>query len=148
MLRSRHRLQRQKRQKTIPGIPIEPDVLVNKSDGKLLCFKEDGSTAPFSEHPLYAEPSTEETGFTKEDALSQLSRVSAEDLGLPAALSEYTAVFDNWTTNIIGTDCYNINVYSYEGGRRTIIGQFYVAVDGSVMYKFDALLDDFAEIKE
>lgn len=134
--------------------PIEPDVLVNKADGKLLCLNSDGSTSPFSDHPLYVESDTgvesdtsEDNGFTKEDALARLGKVPLKDLGLSEKLSEYKVVFDDWTTNIKGADCYGINVYSDEGDKMVSKGLFYVATDGSVMYKFDASLDDFAEIK-
>ncbi len=135
--------------------PIEPDVLVNRKNGELLCFKSDESTAPFSEHPLYTEDgagvesdTTDAAAFTQEDALASLSKVQKEILGLPAELSKYTVIFDDWTTNIKGTDCYGINIYSDAGDRRISMGVFYVATDGSVMYKFDAMLDDFAEITE
>lgn len=135
--------------------PIEPNVLVNVKNGELLCYKSDESTAPFSEHPLYTEDgagvesdTTDTAAFTQEDALASLSKVPKEVLGIPVELSEYTVIFDDWTTNIKGTDCYGINVYSDAGDRSISMGVFYVATDGSVMYKFDAILDDFAEITE
>lgn len=132
--------------------PIEPNVLVNKVSGELLCYNSDGTTAPFSEHPLYTEPDTAsetsaEGELTQDDALAQLSKVPAKDLGLPVELSEYTIIFDDWTTNIKGSDCYGINVYSDAGDKMINMGLFYVATDGSVMYKFDSSLDDFVEIK-
>jgi hypothetical protein len=134
--------------------PIKPDVLVDKASGELLCLKPDGSTAPFADHPLYTEPKTEEetlnsadSGFSKEDALACLSKVSSKDLGLSGDLKEYKIIYDDWNTNIKGKDCYGINVYADDGDKSRSAGLFYVAVDGSVMYKFDALLDDFVELK-
>ncbi len=135
------------------GGPIKPDVLVNKENGELLCYKPDGSTAPFSEHPLYTETDsgedsgTGEEGFTKEDALAQLGKVPSKDLGLPEELKEYSLIFDKWTINIKDVECYCINAYSDTGERKINMGLFYVATDGSVMYKFDSELDDFVEIK-
>lgn len=133
---------------------IEPSVLVNKVNGELLCYYSDGSTAPFSEFPLYTEPSesgiTEETPneFTQEDALDKLSKLSAETLGLPVKLTEYIIMYDDWTTNVNGVECYGINAFADVGDRKINMGVFYVAVDGSVMYKFDSLMDDFVEMEE
>lgn len=134
---------------------IEPNVLVNVNNGELLCYKSDETTAPFSEHPLYTQDgagvesdTTDTAAYTREDALASLSKVPKKVLGLPSELSEYTVNYDNWTTNIKGTDCYGVNVYSEKDGQRISMGVFYVATDGSVMYKFDAVLDDFAEITE
>lgn len=134
--------------------PIEPNVLVNMKNGDLLCYKSDKSTAPISEHPLYTEDGagveadTWGSSFTQEDALASLSKVSNEILGLPAELSKYKVTFDDWTTNIKGINCYGINVYSDADDRMISMGVFYVATDGSVKYKFDASMDDFAEIVE
>ncbi len=134
--------------------PIEPNVLVDKVSGELLCYYQDGNTAPFSEHPLYTEPDTGEASqtagkedFTREDALAQLTKISSQDLGLPAELKEYKIMFDDWTSNIKGNECYGINVYSDKGEQMINMGRFYVATDGSVMYRFDSQLDDLIEIK-
>ncbi len=133
---------------------IEPNVLVDKVSGELLCYYPDGSTGPFSEHPLYTEPVTDEDSktsggkeFTQEDALAQLSKVPLKELGLSEKLTEYNIEFDDWPTNIEGTECYGINVYSGAGDKRINKGNFYVATDGSVMYKHDSELDVFVEIK-
>lgn len=132
---------------------IEPNVLVNKVSGELLCYYADGSTAPFSEFPLYTEPQPNKTSqntkkFTMEDACAKLSKLSAKTLGLPEELKKYTIVYDEWTTNIIGVECYGINAFSDLGDKMTNMGTFYVAVDGSKMFKFDSMLDDFVELVE
>ena len=130
---------------------IEPNVLVDKISGDLLCYYKDGSTASFSEFPLFTEPSDsqdEDTTdvFTKEDALAQLSELSAETLGLPVKITEYTIIYDEWTTNVKNVECYGIDAYSDVGDKMINMGIFYVAVDGSAMYKFDSLIDDFVEM--
>ena len=137
------------------GGPIEPNVLVNKLTGELSCYYSDGSTAAFSEHPLYAKPETKEEPdavssgeISQDDALDMLNKVSAKDLGLTEELSEYTIVFDEWTTNINAKECYGINAYTKAEERMINVGRFYVATDGSAMYKFDSLLDDFVELKK
>lgn len=134
------------------GEVFEPNVIVNKETGEILCFKADGTTAPFSEYPLYTNeevsPTQEEEGFTKEDALNKLTQISKETLGLSRNLSEYTIVYDNWTSFAGGKQCYGINVYSGTGTGTDYVGTFYVAVDGSSVYAFDYEADDFKEIKE
>jgi len=130
---------------------IEPKVLVDRISGELLCYYEDESTAAFSEFPLYTEPSDGQDGdtvnaFTKEDALAQLSKLSADTLSLPEKLSKYTIIYDEWTTNVKNVECYGIDAYSDVEDKMINMGIFYVAVDGSAMYKFDSLLDDFVEM--
>lgn len=131
---------------------MEPNVLVDKISGELLCYYPDGSTAPFSEFPLFTDANNSEdenttNEFTKEDALAQLSKVSAKILDLPVELTEYTIRYDDWTTNVQGVECYGINAFSDVGERMINMGIFYVAVDGSIMFKFDSMMDDFVEIK-
>lgn len=131
---------------------IEPNVIVNKKSGEILCYYSDSKTAPFSEYPLFSEQSNsiEDSNqkFTKEDAYNKLSKLSAETLGLPVDISEYTIQYDDWTTNVNGVECYGINVYSVVGDKMINMGLYYVAMDGSKMFKFDSELDDFVEIVE
>jgi hypothetical protein len=136
---------------------IKPNVLVNKVTGELLCLNEDNTTSPLSNHPLIASTNTgkeeekdealEEGKFSKEDALYKLSKVSKDILSLPVELSEYTIVYDDWNTVINGEECFGINATSKVEDRMINMGVFYVAVDGSSMYKFDVQADDFVEIK-
>jgi hypothetical protein len=130
---------------------IGPSVLVDMISGELLCYYSNRSTSPFSDFPLYTDPSNLETEdtttkFTKEDALTQLNKVSMDSLGLSTNLTEYTIVYDDWSTNVKGVECYGINAFEDLEDQMVNMGMFYVAVDGSVMYKFDSLDDDFVEI--
>lgn len=132
---------------------IDPNVLVNKVSGELLCYYSDGSTAPFTEFPLYTAPESDKASqdlkkFTIEDAHAKLGKFSAKTLGLPEKLKKYTIVYDEWTTNVNGVECYGINAFSDLGDKMTNMGTFYVAVDGSKMFKFDSMLDDFVELVE
>ena len=131
---------------------IEPNVLVDKISGDLFCYDSKGNKTSFSEYPLYTQTSENETQdttneFTQEDALAQLSKIPAKTLDLPVALTKYTIIYDDWTTNIKDVECYGINAFSVVGDKKINMGSYYVAIDGSVMYKFDSLLDDFAQIK-
>lgn len=134
---------------------IEPAILVNKVSGELLCYYADGSTAPFSEFPLYSAPDTgsetaskDRNEFTKEDAGAKLGKLSPKTLGLPEKLSEYTIEYDDWTTNIDGLECYGINVFADSDDARRYLGAFYVAVNGTKIYKLDSIQDDFVELKQ
>ncbi|WMJ89858.1 hypothetical protein [Anaerocolumna sp. MB42-C2] len=131
--------------------PFKPGVLVNKITGELFCYYSDGSIAAFSEHPLYVDPDiTEQTGadvISQQDALDRLRGIQAKDLGLPKELSEYSIDFDGWTTNVNDVECYGINVYAESEKQMTVIGQFYVALDGSSMFKYDSEADDIVAIK-
>lgn len=131
---------------------IEPNVLVDKISGDLFCYDSEGNKTPFSEYPLYTQTSDNEVQdttneFTQEDALTQLSKIPAKTLDLPVALTEYTIIYDDWTTNIKNVECYGINAFSVVGDKKINMGSYYVALDGSVMYKFDSILDDFVELK-
>lgn len=131
---------------------IDPDVIVDKVKGEIFCYYKDGTVNPFDEHPLFAQPTKapDETNqkFTKEDALAKLSEVSAEILNLPVALSQYTIIYDDWTTMVNGVECYGINAFAeVKDNKRVNMGVYYVAVDGSAMFQFDSLSDDFVEIK-
>jgi hypothetical protein len=131
---------------------IEPDVIVDKVGGEIFCYYQDGTVSTFEEHPLFTQTTKdpEETSheFTKEDALAKLSEVPGKILNLPAELSEYTIIYDDWTTMVNGVECYGINAFAeVKDNKRVNMGVYYVAVDGSAMFQFDSLSDDFVEIK-
>jgi hypothetical protein len=131
---------------------IEPGIIVDKVSGELLCYYKDGKTAPFSEFPLYTAPTnsnvTSSNEMTKEAALEKLSKLPAKTLGLKKSLSEYTLIeYDNWTTNVDNIECYGINVYEKTNGEKLNVGVFYVAIDGSKMYRYDSVDEIFIELK-
>lgn len=129
---------------------IEQNLIVDKASGELLCYNADKSIAPFSEFSLYSEPTVAPQGtkeFTKEDAYDKLSRLSAKTLGLPEKLQKYTIEYDEWTTNVNGIECYGINVFADSKEKKSIMGVFYIALDGTKIFKFDTVLDDFIELE-
>lgn len=129
---------------------IAPNVLVDKVTGKLLCYQADGSTAEFSEHPLYTASgnNSENSDFTKEDALKKLSKLSAKTLELPKDINTYTIIFDDWPTLVEKLECYGINVYEDMGDRMSFKGTYFVAMDGSKIFLRDSVADKFIELKE
>ncbi len=90
------------------------------------------------------ETSGEDDGFSSEDAVALLKGISAADLGLPAALSEYTILVDEWTTMVYGQECYCINAYAELENRKQLMGVYFVAVDGSTAFRSD--MGDFVLI--
>lgn len=133
---------------------IEPSVLIDKTTGELLCFLADGSTAPFTEFPLYPLPVPTSGGnvdsgeFTREDAIDLLAKMAPEELGLEHPFKEYTLEIDEYTTYIRGSEYYCISVFEKLDGLKKNRGRFYVSVDGAMIYKYDSMLDDFVEIVE
>ena len=129
---------------------IEPNVIVDQVSGEMLCYQSDGSTAPFSDFPLYTETvdtPVKTNEFTKEDAYEKLNKLSAKTLGLPEKLQQYTIEYDGWTTNVKGMECYGINVFDVLEENKTNMGVYYVALDGTKMFMFDSMLDDFVELE-
>lgn len=91
------------------------------------------------------ETTGDEGDFSKDDAIALLGTLSAEQLELPAALSEYTVMADDWTTMVYGTECYCINVYAELTDRKQLMGVFFVAVDGADIYRGE--FEDFIKIQ-
>ena len=90
------------------------------------------------------ETAGEEDGFSAEDAIALLKGISAEELGLPVVLSEYTIMVDEWTTMVYGQECYCINAYAELENRKQLMGVYFVAVDGSAAFRSD--MGDFVLI--
>lgn len=134
---------------------IEPNVLIDKVSGELLCYYKDGTTAPFEEFPLFTSSETEsnenstDTGvITKDEALSYLEKLSAKTLRLEKNLTEYTKIeFDAWTTYVNNVECYGINVYDKVNGQEQTQGVYYVSLDGKKIYLYDSVEEQFVELK-
>ena len=75
--------------------------------------------------------------FSERDAVALLNKLSAADLGLPAALGEYTILVDEWTTMVYGLECYCVNAYAELENRKQLMGVYFVAIDGSAAYRSD-----------
>lgn len=133
---------------------IEPNIIVDKLNGKVLCYNSDGTTAPFTEHPLYnktdstedQEESVEDKGIGKEQALTLLSEIPSKTLKLSKELKEYVIIYDDWPSNISGKECYGINVYEKGDTKNTLAGVFYVSLDGSKIFLYDTVEDKSVDI--
>lgn len=131
---------------------IEPNLLIDKVSGEILCYKDDNTTAPFSEFPLYTADDTNNDSkqgkISKDDAWDMLSKVPKDTLKLEKSLKDYKTIeFDDWTTNVEDIECYGINVYEKINGQNSFVGVFYVATDGSKMFRYDSVDELFIEIK-
>lgn len=126
---------------------IEPNIIVDKLNGEVLCYNSDGTTAPFTEHPLYNKAGSEEgqeegaadNGIGKEQALKLLSEIPRKTLQLSKELKEYVIIYDDWPSNIDGIECYGINVHEKGDTKNTLSGIYYVALDGSKIYLSDTV---------
>ncbi len=86
------------------------------------------------------------TQLTQDEALAVIEKLSAEKLGLPVGISEYKIIFDDVKTEIDGASCYGLSAFADLGERMENMGVFYVAVDGSAIYKINSMTGDYEKI--
>lgn len=72
--------------------------------------------------------------LTEAEAVEYLKSISADRLALPMDIGECKLEVDSWTSMIMATDCYCVNVLHPDG---YLLGMYYVAVDGSVVYRMN-----------
>jgi len=127
------------------GEGMEPLLIVEKTEGTLLCYDLSGVVAPIVKFPLdKTETGNEGTKtLTEEEAMKVLAGYSGERLGLAKAPSAYEMTVDDWTTMAEGTECYGINFFENVNGKQRFRGTFYVATDGSVVYGKDDVTGEF-----
>lgn len=127
------------------GEILEPLLIVEKKEGKLLCYDLSGVVAPIEKFPL----DKTETGsegvktLTAEEAKKVLMGYSGERLGLAKDTASYETTVDDWTTNANGVECYGINFFENVNGKQRFRGTFYVALDGSAVYGKDDVTGEF-----
>lgn len=125
---------------------LEPLLLVEQESGIIKCYSLDGVLSDFSHFPLdnveQNKPSSEE--ISKEEALKFLEEKGKEALGLTKNLSDYDEItYDDWTTTVNGISCYSINVLEQSNGKLRLRGTYYVAVDGSQVYRLNSETNEF-----
>ncbi len=136
------------------GKVISPNIIVDKTSGKVMCYGSDGTTASIKKHPLYkksgssqnSKVSKDKKEITKEAALQKLEKISHKTLGLSKALTEYTIIYDDWLSTIKGKECYGISAYEKGELKDTAAGFYYVATDGSKIYLYDVIKDKTTDI--
>ena len=127
-----------------------PQIAVDTKSREIFYFYSQDEIVEFANFPpdnvesAGGEEDNSEDGFTADDAVALLKTLSAEDLGLPVVLSEYTIMVDEWTTMVYGLECYCINAYAELIGRKQLMGVYFVAIDGSAAYRSD--MGDFVLI--
>ncbi|MCH5273713.1 MAG: hypothetical protein J1E35_08565 [Lachnospiraceae bacterium] len=129
------------------GEAMEPLLIVEKTEGTLLCYDFSGVVSQFSKFPL----DKTETGSSGMDVISEeqaktlLLGYSKEALGLAKEVSSYETEVDYWTTIAAGKECYGINLFETVDGKKRFCGTYYVALDGSAVYSKDDVTQDFIE---
>ncbi len=127
------------------GEILEPLLIVEKKEGKLLCYDLSGVVAPIEKFPL----DNTETGnegvktLTADEAKQMILGYSGERLGLAKDTASYETTVDDWTTNANGVECYGINFFEDVNGKQRFRGTFYVALDGSAVYGKDDITGEF-----
>ncbi len=127
------------------GTSMSPLLIVEKTEGALLCYDLSGVVAPIEKFPL---DKTETGGggekpLTTEEAKKVLVGYSAAALGLAKEPSAYEMTVDDWTTLVEGKECYGINLFETSDGKQRLRGTFYVVLDGSAVYSQDDVTGDF-----
>lgn len=127
------------------GASMSPLLIVEKTEGTLLCYDLSGVVAPIEKFPL---DKTETGGggekpLTAEEAKQILVGYSGAALGLLKEPSAYEMTVDDWTTVVEGKDCYGINLFEISDGKQKLRGTFYVVLDGSAVYSQDDVTGDF-----
>lgn len=129
------------------GSAMEPLLIVEKTEGTLLCYDFSGVVSQFSKFPL----DKTETGssgmdvISEEEAKALLLGYSGEALGLSKEVSAYEMEVDYWTTIAAGKECYGINLFETVDGKKRFSGTYYVALDGSAVYSKDDATQEFIE---
>lgn len=127
------------------GAGMEPLLIVEKTEGTLLCYDLSGVVAPIVKFPLdKTETGNEGTKtLTAEEAKKLLAGYSGVRLGLAKEPSAYEMTVDDWTTMAEGKECYGINFFENADGKQRFRGTFYVATDGSAVYGKDDVTGEF-----
>jgi len=118
-------------------------IIVDMYTGKILCYT-GGKASDFEEflfENIISDSSDSNNGLSQSEATTLLTSISYEVLGLEKPITEYSLVYDEYTSHIEGKESYCINVYSKEGGTQVGMGAYYVALDGSSVYCYDPLED-------
>lgn len=129
------------------GVGMEPLLIVEKTEGTLLCYDLSGVVAPIEKFPLdKTETGSEGTKtLSAEEAKKVLAGYSGERLGLAKETSAYEMTVDDWTTIAEGTECYGINFFENVEGKQRFRGTFYVSLDGSAVYSKDDVTGEFVK---
>nr|WP_162990758.1 hypothetical protein [Maliibacterium massiliense] len=85
--------------------------------------------------------------ISQQQAVDLLKGVSAEKLGLPAPIDQYTVVFDAQVSDVQGKTCYTMSAFADLGARMENMGVFAVAVDASALFRVDARTGAFVQIQ-
>ena len=127
------------------GVGMEPLLIVEKTEGTLLCYDLSGVVAPIVKFPLdKTETGNEGTKtLTAEEAKKLLAGYSGTRLGLAKEPSAYEMTVDDWTTMAEGKECYGINFFENADGKQRFRGTFYVVTDGSAVYGKDDVTGEF-----
>lgn len=126
---------------------LYPDIAVHTGSGALYYYDTSGTLSVFEKFPLdnVETPDIGDGSITHHEAIARLEELTQEQLNLPAQIDEYTLLVDEWNTVVNGKECYCINAFAPLENRMQLMGLFYVALDGSAMYRVED--DVFVEMK-
>lgn len=76
-----------------------------------------------------------------------MEELPKDKLDLPGNLSEYDLQIEENTKQINGIECYIINAFSHTGNLNKSVGNYAVAVDGSIVFKIDTDTGNYIVVK-
>jgi len=128
-----------------------PQIAVNEKSKEIFYYYSQDEIVEFANFPPDnlesaggEEDAGQEEGFTAQDAVAILNGLTATELGLPAKLSEYTILVDEWTTMVYGLECFCVNAYAELDGRKQLMGVYFAGRRRNTTYRSD--LGDFVLI--
>lgn len=85
--------------------------------------------------------------ITQEQATSKLETFSKDKLDLPGEISQYDLQIEEMTQQVNHVDCYMIHAFSNTGTLKKSVGDYAVAVDGSIVFKIDVDTGNYIVVK-
>lgn len=102
-----------------------------------------GHNVTFNGDYTYEQEFTLQNKITSDKAIRLLKTLSSASLNLPNSIINYQVRCDDMILNVHDKICYTISIYDTTGESETLMNTYYVAIDGSVIYRYDLTsLDD------
>ncbi|MBE5960693.1 MAG: hypothetical protein E7256_04805 [Lachnospiraceae bacterium] len=96
-----------------------------------------GHNVTFNGDYTYEQQFTLKDKITSDKAIGLLKTLAPGNLGLPNSIINYQVTSDDIILNVNDKICYSISVYDTSTENEVLMNTYYVAIDGSVIYRFD-----------
>ena len=86
--------------------------------------------------------------ISQEQAIQMITAMPLDKLNIPEGTTGLKYAIDNKYTKIKDYDCYTVNIFVEENGKRKNLGTYYVVNDGSLIYTFSSSENDYITIEK